>query len=89
VLTGGLQIPFIALSVFCLGSSFQGIGVHKERLSPEQMEKTMMVCMGWRIVRRYSALTVVPVVFLLRNLLLHRYHPDQTRHFLDAHPCRW
>lgn len=38
------QVPFGALSVFCLGAAFLGVGVHKWNLDEEKSERAMMVC---------------------------------------------
>jgi hypothetical protein len=37
------KIPFTALTIFCLGGAFLGIGVRKEHLDETQTENAMMV----------------------------------------------
>jgi len=36
-----VQLPFIALTVACIGGAYNGVGVHQSRLDKEQ-EKTGM-----------------------------------------------
>jgi hypothetical protein len=35
---------FTALSISCIGGAFSGVGVHQERLSPEEQVTGMQVC---------------------------------------------
>lgn len=57
------QVPFGALSVFCLGAAFLGVGVHKWNLDEEKSERAMMVC-SYPIYQNHSPPTTNPITNL-------------------------
>ena len=81
-------IPFTALSVFCLGGSFLGIGVHKWKLTAAQNETGMMVSLVIPY-QRFIELTHTTVVLLLRMLLLPCDYSHQAQYIFHAYESRW
>ncbi|KAK4495206.1 hypothetical protein PRZ48_013533 [Zasmidium cellare] len=60
-------IPYGALSVFCLGSSFLGVGAHKERLSEAQTEQGMMWFFFFEV---FFCLAIIPVKLSISLMLM-------------------
>ncbi|KAI5364727.1 hypothetical protein Slin15195_G042650 [Septoria linicola] len=60
-------IPYGALSVFCLGGSFLGIGVHKEKLNPEQTERAMMWFFFFEI---FFCVAIIPIKLSISLMLM-------------------
>ncbi|EME38792.1 hypothetical protein DOTSEDRAFT_66792 [Dothistroma septosporum NZE10] len=67
-------IPFTALSVFCLGSSFLGVGTHKEKLDAHQTEQGMMWFFFFEV---FFCITIIPVKLSISFMLIRIAGPKQ------------
>lgn len=64
------KIPFGALSVFCLGGSFLGVGVHKENLDAHHTEIAMM---WFFFFECFFCLAIIPTKLSIAFMLMVRY----------------
>lgn len=66
---GTQKIPYAALTVFCLGSSFLGVGVHKEHLDEHH---TQIAMMWFFFFECFFCLAIIPVKLSIAFMLMVR-----------------
>ncbi|EMF08183.1 uncharacterized protein SEPMUDRAFT_121672 [Sphaerulina musiva SO2202] len=60
-------VPFGALSVFCLGAAFLGVGVHKWNLDEEKSERAMMWFFFFEI---FFCIAIIPIKLSISLMLM-------------------